>query len=588
MTESIRQLPSEVINQIAAGEVIERPASVVKELLENAIDAGADEIEVEFSQGGVRKIEVRDNGAGIRGADLSNALKRHATSKIVEAQDLENIGTLGFRGEALASISSVARVEIVSRHETESEALEIIKDAGEEAEIKPAARAVGTTVRVLDLFENIPARRKFLATERTEKKHILQETQKKILAHPQIHFKVIEDGVDQLVVPPGDLIERARAILGGGVAENLININKLEADWNQLGRFGLTGLISNGEAEHHNRRHQFIFINSRPVREPVIYRAISRAYADLSLTTRQPVVIMFLDIPGDQLDVNVHPKKEEIRFNKSSEVFRFVYHVLREKLKEHYQAEARTDLESDRLMGAEDYGRGFSTPRSQTAGENTTDKREAQGMPRLFETDNTESTGARLIGQIKKTFLLVERKSGLLIIDQHVAHEKILYERFRRQVRERDEPAQYLSVPLNLELSPADREALLGKADELQKLGLTVEPFGGGSLVIQTVPGYLGRRKTDQKIIFDMIEEFLQLSREDGISSVADSMITIMSCKSAVKRGDVLMPREQQELIEGLNALDFPAKCPHGRPIYHEIGNDDLADMFDRPHHEFD
>ncbi|MFP4686755.1 MAG: DNA mismatch repair endonuclease MutL [bacterium] len=586
MAENIKQLPSEVINQIAAGEVIERPASVVKELLENAIDAGATEIEVEFSRGGVDRIEVRDNGEGIKQADLTAALKRHATSKIISAEDLADIQTLGFRGEALASISSVSSIKIVSRHAAESEALQIEKPAGGSEEIKPAGRGVGTTVTVSDLFENVPARRKFLATERTEKKHILEETQKKILAHPGIYFKIVEDGMTQLIVPPGDLIERAEAILGANVAKNLLNVDRLEGDWNQQGRFGFTGLISNGEAVHHNRRHQFIFVNSRPVREPVIYRAITRAYSDLALTSQHPVAIVFLDIPGDQLDVNVHPKKEEVRFNNSSDVFRFVYHTIKSKLQEHYQSEAHTELDSERLLGAEDYGGSFSSPGFGDFQPSETPERE--GAPRLFEEERGVSGRARLIGQIKKTFLLVERDSGLLIIDQHVAHEKILYERYRRQIRERDESAQYLSVPLNLELSPADREVILDRAGELKKLGLTIEPFGGGSLVIQTVPGYLGRRKTDQKVIFDMIEEFLQWSREDKISNVADSMITIMSCRNAVKRGDVLMPREQQELIEGMNRLDFPAKCPHGRPIYHEIENSELARMFDRPLDEFD
>ncbi|MGM0381570.1 MAG: DNA mismatch repair endonuclease MutL [bacterium] len=586
----IVQLPSGVINQIAAGEVIERPASVVKELLENSIDAGADDIEVEFTQGGQRKIEVRDNGRGIRAQQLPLAIRRHATSKIESAEDLEKIRTLGFRGEALASITSVARVRIVSRHREEAEARELIHEANGEVEVRPAARGEGTTVTVSNLFENLPARRKFMATESTEKKHIIRAVQRKILAHPGIHFTLEEDGMEILSVPPGDLSERVFEILGEKVASELLPVERLEADWQDRGRFGLTGLISNGEAVHHSRRHQFIFINSRPVTEPVIYRAISRAYRDIIVGNEQPVVVLFLDMPRDQLDVNVHPKKEEIRFNDSQSVFRFIYHTLRSELKDYYQEEANTELGA-KTGGEEEkidvLGPGHSPAKKETP---ETESTAGAETPELFSEENTgeKLPSSRLIGQFKETFLLVERDTGLLIIDQHTAHEKILFERYRRQVKRQDEPAQHLSVPMKLEVSPADREVLLDNAEELSRLGLTIEPFGGNTLVIQTVPGYLGRRSQDQRLIYDMIEDLIQWDAEGQISNVGEDMIAIMSCRSAVKRGDKLLPREQRELVEELNKLEFPARCPHGRPVYKEIENHEFADWFGRPPSEME
>lgn len=568
-------------NKIAAGEVVERPASVAKELLENSIDAGADKIEIEFVGGGVNKIEVKDNGGGISTEDLPRTIQRHTTSKITSAGDLEGVSTLGFRGEALASIASVAKVEIVSRIESEVEAHRLIKEPNKAPEVKPAARQPGTTVIVRDLFETVPARRKFLASEATEKKHILQTVQEKILAHPKIHFILRSANKEILNVPPGELNERVAATLGRETMADLLSLDRLEPEWKGLGRFGLTGLISNGEAVYHTRRHQFLFVNSRPVREPVFYRALSQAYQDLVLTDRHPVAVLFLNVPRSEIDVNVHPQKEEIRFNDSQAVFRFLYDSIRDTLEDYYQEEAESEIpgaDPDRSDRSGHTGSGLASKSYTGEGKKEPDQ------AGLFKANEAEETGPtdRIIGQFKRTFLLVEREHGLLFVDQHNAHEKILFERYLEKTKQTD-PAQYLSVPITMDVSPADREILKDNLEELRRLGLEIESFGGGSLVVQAVPGYLGRRTEDKKVIFGMLEEFLEGARAGETSEVDRDMLAIMACRSAIKRGEVLMPREQQELVEGLNGLEFPKLCPHGRPVYYELENETVANWVGRP-----
>ncbi len=580
MTETIQKLDSEVANQIAAGEVVERPASVVKELIENSLDAGAEKVEVDFISGGVRKIKVSDDGVGIATGELSLAVKKHTTSKISTATDLERVETLGFRGEALASIASVARLEILTCEAAADSGALLTKLPGEEPQVKPAARRQGTTVTVENLFETVPARKKFLATTSTEKKHILQEVQKKILAHPAVHFILSEEGRELLNVPPGELKERVVATLGKETAGHLLPANRIEPDWQDKGRFALTGLISDGEAVHHSRRHQFLFVNSRPVREPVLYRAISQAYDDLVLTNRHPVVVLFLNLPRQELDVNVHPRKEEVRFNDSRTVFKFLYKTVTEALKSHYQDKAQSTVAAPGGSGpAAKTGRRQREEIGKADG--TFESEPSQGG--LFQEETADKyERARVIGQFRNLFLLVERESGLMFLDQHNAHERVLYEQYLERANAEDS-AQYLSVPIQLEVSRADREILENNCDELSELGLEIDSFGGGSMIVQAVPGFLGRRSEDKKAVFSIIEEFIETVREGDVSRPEKEMLAIMACRNAVKRGERLLPREQEELVDGLNSLDFPKLCPHGRPLYYEVENDEMAKWVGRP-----
>ncbi|MFB6346348.1 MAG: DNA mismatch repair endonuclease MutL [bacterium] len=595
MPETIKPLSETVADRIAAGEVIERPASVVKELLENSVDAGADEIDVEFEDGGTRRIEVKDNGSGIRPEDLPLAVQRHATSKISSAEDLKKINTLGFRGEALASIVSVADVRIVSRTADETEARELYFEDGEPA-VKPAARAEGTTVIVEDLFESVPARRKFLKTERTERKHIIREVQEKALAHPGVHFRLIEDGQVLFSVPPGELKDRTAEILGEDIRETMVDVDRLEPSWKDRGRFGLSGLVSDGTITQTTRRNQFLFVNSRAVSDPVLYRAISKSYEKLGLSDDHPPVILFLSIPSEEVDVNVHPRKEKVRYDKNQVVFRFVYETIKDALQQHYQQESSAesrpmDSSSDSPFTEGPAGDGnqpSSVPRSRPGGDRTeTEAPEAGASAQMElseEPDQSQSIkkDERVLGQFRETFLVVERPTGLFLVDQHTAHERVLYEEFLDKCDQR-EPAQYLSVPLTLDLNRTDREFILDKIDQLEDLGLTIEEFGSGSLVVQSVPGYLGRRDDDKRMVYDMIEEFITMHERDKLSDPADDMITIMACRSAVMRGDRLMPREQNELLDSLSRLDFPGRCPHGRRIFYNVANDEISKWFERP-----
>ncbi len=577
-------------DRIAAGEVIERPASVVKELVENAVDAGAGEIEVEYEAGGIDLIEVRDNGEGIPSEDLPLAVRRHATSKIEAAGDLQTVRTLGFRGEALASIGSVADVTIISRTEDATEASKLYFEDGEPG-VKPAGRGPGTTVRVENLFEKVPARREFLKTERTEQKHILREIRRKALAHPSIHFRLLERDDQVLNVPPGPLENRIIETLGRDIGETMIEVDREESNWKNTGEFVLSGLISNGDITRSNRRHQYNFVNSRAVRAPVLYRATSKAYEKLGIREDHPPVVIFLNLPPGQVDVNVHPRKEEVRFNDGQIVFQFVYEVLKETLQEYFKKESSVEFGAStksRLAGNR------SQPADVSDGENTKptapetqdeyDRRESelQFDPETSEDSRPSSRTDRVLGQFRETFLVVEKEQGLFLFDQHTAHERILYQQFRDKIENR-EPAQYLSVPLTLELSGTEREFLLERSEDFENLGITIEEFGGGTLAVQSVPGYLGRRDDDKRMIYDMIEELLVLREKDVISDPADDLITIMACRSAVMRGDRLMPREQNELLESLNELSYPARCPHGRRIFYRIDNDTISDWFQRP-----
>ncbi len=569
----IKKLAAEVSNQIAAGEVVERPASVVKELVENALDAGADKIIVEFTGGGIDSIKISDNGQGIAAEELAVAVKKHTTSKIESATDLARVKTLGFRGEALASIASVSEMEISSRTDNSAEGALLTKSPGEPPSVKPAGRRRGTTVTVQQLFATIPARRKFLASQTTEKKHIIETVQKKILAHPEVHFILREGDKVILNVPSGGLRERVASTLGGEIIRQLIPLEKIDADYRGSGRFTLTGLISNGEAVHYSRRNQFLFVNGRPVRDPIFYRAVTQAYRELVLTDRHPVVILFFNLPGTEVDVNVHPRKEEVRFNNSNAIYKFVNEAISNTLQEHYQDDLQGAVSEEEIARS---GVGIDRFKAENrfigpmvAGAGSQDD--------LFDFTEAESTiKNRIVGQFKRLFLLVEQDSGLLFVDQHNAHEKILYERYMEKARS-DEAAQYLSVPLKIELSSADRESLLDNQPQLAKLGLEIEPFGGSSMVIQSVPGFLGRRTADKKLIFEIIEEFIEAEKEDRVMEPKKQMLAIMSCRNAVKRGELLMPREQEEIVAGLTKLKFPKLCPHGRPVYYELKNQEMA-----------
>lgn len=587
MSRKIHQLPEMVSDQIAAGEVIERPASVVKELVENAIDADATEVTVEFVNGGRDLIEVRDNGAGIPPDELPMAVHRHATSKIQTARDLRTVQTLGFRGEALASIASVAEVTIVSRTGESNEAAKLRYVNGE-PQVKPAGRSQGTTVTVRNLFETVPARRKFLKTDRTERKHILREVRKKALAHSSVHFRLEENDRTLLNIPPGPLRERVHGILGEDMSDSMVEVDRLEPDWKEAGRFGLSGLISTGEITHTNRRHQFIFVNSRGVRDPVVYRAISKAYEKHNLTEDHPPVVLFLSLPSDRVDVNVHPRKEEVRYTKSDTVFRFVYGTIKDKLKDHFQEESEVSL-GDRNTSGDQFRGSRTVGQSEESGPRTEENiTRSESSPQLVmdqesgTKEQDERSMDRVLGQFRETFLVVEKRKGLFLFDQHTAHERVLYEQYRDKIKKR-EPSQYLSVPLTLNVDREDRTFLLDQADELEELGLTIENFGGGTLAVQSVPAYLGRRADDKRMVYDMVEELLTLRERDIISDPADDMITIMACRSAVMRGDRLMPREQNELLESLSSLEYPARCPHGRRIFYSIDNETFSDWFERP-----
>ncbi len=596
----IRVLPPEVVNQIAAGEVVERPFSVVKELVENALDAGATKVAVEITDGGKESIRITDDGAGFAPEDLALAFVSHATSKLAALRDLDHIASLGFRGEALASIGSVARCAIRSRRHDADSGHEIWCDGGALGEVRPCGVPPGTVVEVRDLFHNTPARRRFLRTARAERARIQDLLARLALARLDVDFTLVAEGREVLRLPAGEsLRDRARRALGKAVADDLIAV---ELAWDT---YRVQGLIGAPDRTRRDSTLSLLWINGRLARDRGAQQAVRQAYREYLMHGQHPVYVLMLALPPDEVDVNVHPTKSEVRFLDARRACGLLHEVVRNGLRAGGatprvasvapgQSGARPaprtgfpELPRD-LFGRADRARSDVPSRSGAFATVGLGAAEAVREP-VPEAPGDAVRDARLAELAERRFLramdvylVFETDDGLTVVDQHALHERVIYERLRRRHDARAEPlVQRLLVPDVVELSAIDKAFLLDHAGELAQEGFLVEDFGGPAVAIQGVPAVLGRASPRA-----VVESFLKGDDEDDARPRARDAVVerfhSMACRAAVMAGDRLRDEEIRALLAEASRLEHPHNCPHGRPTVLTFAAAELDRFFRR------
>ena len=597
---SIQVLPEEVAAKIAAGEVIERPMSVVKELLENAIDAGATDIRVEIREGGIRLIRVVDNGCGIPASETETAFMRHATSKLRTPDDLDRIATLGFRGEALASIAAVSQITLLTRTASEDVGTRLRMEGGQIVQRSGQGSPVGSSLTVENLFYNIPARRKFLRQPATEAAHIQTLVMRHALAWPALRLSLQRDGkLTFQSSGDGEIMDVILKVYDLERSRQLLEFHNEESGIKAWGYTSLPALL------RADRTQLNIFVNRRWVQDRLLMRAILEAYHGLLPSGRFPVTILHVELDPSEIDVNVHPTKAEIRFRNSNSVFSTVQRGIRQSL---------SDANPVRVLGALPqappapvpsqghlgwdarpqpfWGRqaldiqrtGDDTGVRPFSGDVDRDADEAAhawpGVPPVAGAEPAQRNlpPLRILGQLSQTFIIAEGPGGLYLIDQHTAHERVLYERFMSE-RVRAAAQQQLLTPLSVDLAPLQAAALLDNGDTVASLGFEIEPFGTETVLVRAIPAMLSISE-----IASTLTELANavLSGERGENLFEDALLTVV-CHSAVRAGQTLSHEEMRDLIRQLEQTSLPHSCPHGRPIFLHLSTDRLAHAFGRP-----
>lgn len=575
----IRILPDEVASQIAAGEVVERPASVVKELIENAIDAEASHISITIEEAGKRLIEVSDDGSGISSTDLPLAIARHATSKLSSADDLFNINTLGFRGEALASIGSVSRLSIVSRAREAEFGLRISVEAGHPQSPQPIGAPAGTVVRVEDLFFNVPARKKFLRTDRTERRQIDTIVSRYALAYPKIRFQLSQESRRSIQTSGnGDQREVFANLYGIDIAKQMINVLSEDEDLH------ISGFISPISLTRSNRSEILFYVNGRPIQDPALTTALIQAYHTMLMVGRYPLAVLFISLPPTLVDVNVHPTKAEVRFRERNEVFRGVGRAVRKALLAHTPIPSVNGL-GQHVRWSPNWGSspssssGVIDPAWEMAGEEEENHTDVPRDPSQHLLPEVSIPLLRLVGQVATTYLIAEGPDGLYLIDQHAAHERVLFEDFMTQ-KETSVPSQTLLEPVTVEMQAASARLLEDQLDILNNLGFRVESFGTNMFIIRGIPTLLTNLEptTALRVLVEDFEE-----DESPLKGEIEARIIARICKkAAIKAGKVLSVDEQRALLRDLEACQAPRTCPHGRPTMIHLSVDLLERQFGR------
>lgn len=562
----IKILPVEVASKIAAGEVVERPVSVVKELVENSLDAGATEIKVELLEGGKKLIRVQDNGSGMSEEDAALCFKRHATSKIATEDDLEKIATLGFRGEALASISAVSRITLKTCDGSGERGYQIEREGEKLLRFSESAFPRGTLVEVCDLFFNLPARRKFLRSDRSELSLVVSYLTTTALAFPGVRFVLVNNKKELINCPAvSSLNERVYQLFGKKVLNNLMSL-----DYEEEG-YRISGLSSRPFSGRLDRQRQHFFVNRRPVKDRMLVAALAQAYLSLMEKQRYPEGFIFLEIPFEQVDVNVHPAKSEVRFREPQKVFRLILRAVE-------IAARQESLVKPILVGKKEKE---ATPAGQTAFlasiKEATEARSSEGSV-LFESGDfmtsfkargvadTPSRKAglpvRILGQYLDSYIIAVSEEAVFIIDQHNAHERILFDRFRQLEKQRAWTSRQMLFPAVLELTPRQQLNYQEKQAELESLGFRLEPMGGLSFALKEYPDVFKEEEAAEILI-----SLLENEEEGRFQNRRERMIATMACKAAVKAGQALTPEEMDFLVAELFAGGQPGLCPHGRPV---------------------
>ena len=579
-------LPPEVASKIAAGEVITRPASVIKELVENALDAGARTISVEIAEGGCRQIRVTDDGCGMRPEEAPLSLLRHATSKLKDDTDLLHLTTMGFRGEALPSIAAIARLELCTRAPALELGCRLTVEGGEVRENSVWAGPAGTQISVLDLFYNTPARRKFLRSQAAEQGRILELMRHLALGYPEIHFQVQAQGKTLLQTPAhADLQERLAALLGLEWADQMLTLNMPGPGMR------VTGLISSPDHNIATPRYQFLLVNRRIVSDRLLTGAMRQAYQGLLPRGRHPVFVMHLETGPEQVDINVHPAKAEVRFKDSGRVYALVLSAVRQA------------LEPTQRPGRQEFSSQWISPPALPVQEPRTTEL-FPGLPPLppgiiptvapvpqaspapespFADAGWRFAELTVLGQLQGTYILAQAPEGLLIIDQHAAHERVLFEMLTSSP-DQPGPRQTLLFPLAVELDPAYLAWVETHLAELRDAGLELEPFGGSTFLVRAVPACLAQQDL-QSLVPAMIAELAPLPPGPDDQQLRRRLHLTMACRGALKAGQRLSLEEMHHLLVQLDALATSSHCPHGRPLWRLLTMPEIRQNFRRPRH---
>jgi len=554
---TIKVLEPDIVAKIAAGEVIERPVSVVKELVENSLDAGATQITIDVQAGGVEQIKVSDNGTGIPVSELEIAFHRYATSKINDLSDLEKITSLGFRGEALPSIAAVTEVEIITRTSSEVVSSYLRLRKGEIIERESRARPQGTTVTVHHLFRFLPARLKFLKSVNTENSHIAHLVSQYALAFPEVKFNLILDKRLSLrTTGDGELREVIGEIYGLEIAQNMLKVEQVD------GLTKINGLTSPPSLYRSSRNYLSFFVNRRWVRSPLLTRATEEAYHGLLMDGQHPISVINIFVPSRELDVNIHPAKAQIKFCQDQEIFNRIHKAIKEAL-------ARSPIASSKSVPFSLSSEQWQSPRL------IMDNEPAFVIAQL---PTIELPVLRILGQLSNTYIVAEGPDGLYLIDQHAAHERILYDRILAQWAQKEVEVQGLLHPITMELSPREEETLRASKEFLFKFGFTIEPFGNRSYVIRAIPALMAKSN-----IIEIITALLdKLSSKDSPNPWEEKIAQSLACHGTIRAGQQLSNKEMLELIKQLEQTKQPRTCPHGRPTMIHLSSHQLEKQFGR------
>ena len=609
---AIQQLDERVIAQIAAGEVIERPASVVKELVENALDAGANEITVQTAQGGRRLLRVSDNGSGIATSEVELALTRHATSKLRTVDDLEHINTLGFRGEALASVAAVSHLTLLTCYIDEQTGTQIRVEGGDVVSYKPMGAPRGTIITVENLFFNTPARLKFLKTDNTERRHISSVVMNYALAYPQVRFRLIHDGRETLHTNgTGSLSDALVTLFGVNDFKNMVEIESAD---NPTVRFvNVYGFTSTPDFSRGDRSKILLFVNGRAIQDSKISYAVIQAYHTFLMNGRYPIAVVLIQVPTDEVDVNVHPAKAEVRFRDPSKIFSAVQKAVRRAVvsqasplanirgsglstvqRPRIEREITTNLgrvdtaQLDMHLDMQDTGQ--SARQRDLTNNNIHHDYDPYEMHQDDLGTIPEGMGSpkkprtlpllRVVGQISASYIVTEGPSGMYLIDQHAAHERILYEQFMEAYHAQETLSQQVLDAQTIQLSPVDARLIEENIDALAAVGFELEAFGPNMFTVRAVPAMLADANP-QALVASIISD-LELGNKPGEQSIEDKIVLRICKQVAVKAGQVLSREEMQGLIRQLERCESPHTCPHGRPTILHMSADHLAREFGR------
>ena len=597
---AIRQLSPETVNRIAAGEVIERPASVVKELVENALDAGATAIEIVAVGGGLSMLRITDNGSGMSVTDLTMSVERHATSKLRD-DDLFNISTLGFRGEALPSIGSIARLSISSRRrdEMESKGAGLVVDCGAKSTVGPAGLNPGTIVDVRELFSATPARLKFMKSERAETQAIVEVVKRIAMAHPTVSFELVTDDKTPLRLPAQPFgaegqLQRLARIMGREFLDDALRVER------QRGPYQVSGFAALPTLHRNDAGQQYLYVNNRPVRDKLLLGALRAAYGDLVPKGRHPVFAVFVDAPNDSVDVNVHPAKAEVRFREGGEIRALVINAVRNALEDaghrasvyggqqtietiargvttHPSAQAHWSPIQQSAYAVRGFGEAMQAP---LHGLDITSADATAGTTPLEPELLDRPLGAAR-AQLHETYIVAQTRASVIIVDQHAAHERLVYERMKAALINGGVKRQGLLIPEIVTLEPHEVSALEDAASELAELGLAIEAFGADAVAVRETPAMLGHTDV-QGLVKDLARDIAADRGKTALKARLEAVASRMACHGSVRAGRRLSAPEMNALLREMEATPFSGQCNHGRPTYVELKLSDIERLFGR------